>query len=110
MGVAIRHTTLKLMDCDARVKFLFLLSDGRPQDKEYSRDEGDKAYTADDTRLALMEARKGGVTPFCLTVDRQGNEYMDDMMTGINYEILYDIRTLAARLADLYNAALRNVS
>ena len=110
MGAAIRHTTSKLMECDARVKFLFLLSDGRPQDKEYSREEGDKAYAVDDTRLALMEARKGGITPFCLTVDRQGNEYMGDMMAGINYEILYDIRTLPARLAHLYNAALRNVN
>ena len=109
MGAAIRHTASKLVECDARVKFLFLLSDGRPQDKEYSREEGDKAYAVDDTRLALMEARKGGITPFCLTVDRQGNEYMGDMMAGINYEILYDIRTLPARLAHLYNAALRNV-
>ena len=109
MGAAVRHTTSKLMECDARVKFLFLLSDGRPQDKEYSREEGDKAYAVDDTRLALMEARKGGITPFCLTVDRQGNEYMGNMMAGINYEILYDIRTLPARLAHLYNAALRKV-
>ena len=110
MGAAIRHTASKLMECDARVKFLFLLSDGRPQDKEYSREEGDKAYAVDDTRRALMEARKGGITPFCLTVDRQGNEYMGDMMAGINYEILYDIRTLPARLAHLYNAALRNMN
>ena len=36
MGPAIRHTTYKLDKQDARTKLMFLISDGRPQDRGYS--------------------------------------------------------------------------
>ena len=37
MGPAIRHATSKLMTQEARSRFMFLISDGRPQDRGYSR-------------------------------------------------------------------------
>jgi len=38
MGSAIRHCITKLEDEDATTKVLFLISDGRPQDRGYSRE------------------------------------------------------------------------
>ena len=70
MGPAIRHTTSKLAQVDARSRFLFLISDGRPQDRGYSREGVEKEYAVHDTRQALIEARQQGITPFCLTVDK----------------------------------------
>ena len=87
---------------DARTKFLFLISDGRPQDRGYSREGVEKEYAVHDTRTALTEAKQVGVTPFCLTVDKQGHDYLKTMMQDMSYEILWDIRSLPARLPRLY--------
>ncbi len=104
MGPAIRHTTSKLAEVDARSRFLFLISDGRPQDRGYSREGVEKEYAVHDTRQALIEARQLGITPFCLTVDKSGHDYLKTMMEDFSYEVLPDINMLPARLPQLYRA------
>ena len=102
MGPAIRHATSKLISQEARSRFMFLISDGRPQDRGYSREGVEKEYAVHDTRMALMEARREGVTPFCLTVDRDGHDYLKTMMQDFSYEVLSDINLLPLRLPQLY--------
>ena len=102
MGPAIRHTAAKLAEAEARSKFLFLISDGRPQDRGYSREGVEKEYAVHDTRQSLIEARNMGITPFCLTVDKAGHDYMKTMMEDFSYEVLPDISLLPKRLPQLY--------
>ena len=103
MGPAIRHAVAKLDEHEARTKVIFLLSDGRPQDRGYSREGVEKEYAVHDTRMALLEARRLGITPFCLTVDRAGHDYLKTMMGGdMGYEVVSDIHTLPERLPQLY--------
>ena len=102
MGPAIRHTTSKLANQDAKTKLLFLISDGRPQDRGYSREGVEKEYAVHDTKMALDEARRNDITTFCLTVDRNGHDYLKTMCQDIGYEVLYDIRALPERLLFLY--------
>ena len=102
MGPAIRHTTAKLAEVEARSRFLFLISDGRPQDRGYSREGVEKEYAVHDTHKALLEAQQVGITPFCLTVDKAGHDYMKAMMDDFSYEVLPDISLLPARLPQLY--------
>jgi nitric oxide reductase NorD protein len=102
MGPAIRHTTAKLEAHDAKVRILFLVSDGRPQDHGYGRDRTEREYAINDTHQALMEAKRKGIVPFCLTVDREGHEYLGQMCEDIGYEILGDIESLPSRLPTLY--------
>ena len=102
MGPSIRHATQKLVNQDSRSRFLFLISDGRPQDRGYSREGVEKEYAVHDTRMALMEARREGIVPFCLTVDKQGHDYLKVMMDDFNYEVLPDINMLPQRLLMLY--------
>ena len=102
MGPAIRHATTKLEGLDARTKLLFLISDGRPQDRGYSREGVEKEYAVHDTKMALTEARRKGVTPFCLTVDKSGHDYLKMMCQDMGYEVLADITTLPSRLPLLY--------
>ena len=102
MGPAIRHTTAKLETHDAKVKILFLVSDGRPQDHGYGRDRTEKEYAIHDTKQALVEARRKGITPFCLTVDKEGHDYLGKMCEDMGYEVLGDIETLPSRLPTLY--------
>jgi nitric oxide reductase NorD protein len=102
MGPAIRHVTSKLTQVDAKSRVLFMISDGRPQDRGYSREGVEKEYAVHDTRVAFDEARKEGVTPFCLTVDKNGHDYLKTMMQGMSYEVLSDIAMLPTRLPQLY--------
>jgi nitric oxide reductase activation protein len=102
MGPAIRHTASKLRLQQTRARFLFLISDGRPQDRGYSQESSEKSYAVEDTRVALVEARREGITPFCLTVDKEGNDYLRAMMDDFNYEVLADITLLPRRLPQLY--------
>ncbi len=102
MGPAIRHAIAKLDAHDARVKILFLVSDGRPQDHGYGRDRTEKEYAIHDTHKALIEAKRKGIVPFCLTVDKEGHEYLGQMCEDVDYEILGDIEALPSRLPTLY--------
>lgn len=102
MGPAIRHATYKLNMTDAKVKILFLLSDGRPQDHGYGRDRTEKEYAIHDTKQALNEAKRDGITPFALTVDRAGHDYLKTMCEDMGYEVVADIEALPSRLPTLY--------
>jgi hypothetical protein len=102
MGPAIRHAIAKLDAHEAKVKILFLVSDGRPQDHGYGRDRTEKEYAIHDTHKALVEAKRKGIVPFCLTVDKEGHEYLGQMCEDVDYEILGDIEALPSRLPTLY--------
>ena len=102
MGPAIRHTTAKLEKVDARTKILFLVSDGRPQDRGYSREGVEKEYAVHDTRMALEEARRKDINAFCLTVDKNGHDYLKTMCADMGYEVLDNIYDLPERLLFLY--------
>ena len=102
MGPAIRHATFKLEKQDARTKLLFLISDGRPQDRGYSREGVEKEYAIHDTKMALDEAKAKDINAFCLTVDKNGHDYLKTMAQGIGYEVLDDVYALPERLLLLY--------
>ncbi|MEX2245454.1 MAG: VWA domain-containing protein [Dehalococcoidia bacterium] len=102
MGPAIRHATAKLDAYDAKVKILILVSDGRPQDHGYGRDRTEKEYAIHDTKQALLEARRKGITPFALTVDKEGHDYLGQMCEDMGYEVVAEVEQLPQRLPALY--------
>ncbi|MSQ14833.1 MAG: hypothetical protein EXR50_03095 [Dehalococcoidia bacterium] len=102
MGPAIRHTIAKLNSTDARIKVLILVSDGRPQDHNYGRDRTEKDYAIRDTHMALTEARRRRIVPFCLTVDQEGHDYLASMCDDMGYEVVHQIESLPSRLPTLY--------
>jgi len=102
MGPALRHATSKLDEQDSKTKILFLISDGRPQDHGYGMDSMEKDYAIHDTKMALLEAKRRDITPFCLTVDRAGQDYLKKMCHDIGYEVVWNIESLPRRLPTLY--------
>ena len=102
MGPAIRHAISKLEKVQSRTKLLFLISDGRPQDRGYSREGVEKEYAVHDTKMALTEAKSKDITAFCLTVDKNGHDYLKTMTQDMGYEVLDDVKDLPERLLDLY--------
>jgi nitric oxide reductase activation protein len=102
MGPAIRHATWKLDQQDSKVKILFLVSDGRPQDHGYGRDRTEKEYAIHDTHMALIESKRKGMVPFCMTVDRYGHDYLKQMCGDLGYAVVPDIESLPSRITTLY--------
>ena len=108
MGAAIRHAATKLENQTAKTKIMFLISDGRPQDRGYSREGVEKEYAVHDTHMALVEARRKEIIPFCLTVDKAGHDYLKSMCGDMGYEVLADIWSLPERLPMLYRQLTAN--
>jgi len=102
MGPAVRHATWKLKEQESKSKFLFLISDGRPEDHAYGKDGLEREYAVNDTRMALLEAKQSGIMPFCLTVDRQGQDYLRTIQGEMRYEVVADIESLPKCLPTLY--------
>jgi hypothetical protein len=99
LGAAIRHATTRLSRQDARTKLMIVLSDGRPYDHDY----GDSRYAREDTRMALRQARIEGITPFCITIDRESEDQLRDMYGDIGYTIIDDVLSLPERLPGIYS-------
>jgi nitric oxide reductase NorD protein len=99
MGFAIRHLTELLKGVEARTKVLVTLSDGRPDDYF---DVYRGAYGVEDTRMALLEARRAGVHPFCITIDKEARDYLPHMYGAARYIILDDVRELPFKVSDIY--------
>jgi len=99
-GAAIRHATRKLAATPARVRLLFLLSDGRPLD--CGCDHYFDRYAQEDTRVALREARVAGIHPFCITVDPTGPQYLARMYGEVAYTVIDKVDALPSRLVAIY--------
>jgi hypothetical protein len=98
LGAAIRHAAAKLAKQEARTRLLIVLSDGRPYDHDY----GDARYAREDTREALRQAKNAGITPFCITIDRESEAELRDLYGEIGYTIIDDVLTLPERLPGIY--------
>ncbi len=102
MGAAIRHAVRKLERVEAQTRLLFLISDGRPYDRDYGRDANDQEYAVNDTRQALREAVRRKIRPFCLTIDKEGADYMRAMCEDLPYEVVARVEELPIRLITAY--------
>ena len=98
LGAAVRHASHKLLRQDARTKLLIILTDGRPYDHDY----GDARYAREDVREALTEAKVAGITPFCITIDRESEAELKDLYGDVGYTIIDDVLSLPERMPSIY--------
>ena len=98
MGAAIRHAAAKLVKQESRTKLMIILTDGRPYDHDY----GDAKYAREDVREALTEAKLHGITPFCITIDRESESELKDLYGDVGYTIIDDVLSLPERMPNIY--------
>jgi nitric oxide reductase NorD protein len=98
MGVTIRHLTRLLNAVEARTKLLVTLSDGKPDDYDTYRG----AYGIEDTRQALIEAKRIGIHAFCITIDIEARDYLPHMYGAVNYAVIDEVRKLPLKVSDIY--------
>ena len=78
-----------------------------PQDFDYGEDRRSNVYGLRDTMMALREAQRAGIAPFCITVDRAGNDYLREMIDEKRYLVIEDISELPRQLPKIYSEATR---
>jgi len=98
LGAAIRHAAHKLLRQESRTKLLIILTDGRPYDHDY----GDARYAREDVREALTETKSSGITPFCITIDRESEAELRDLYGDVGYTIIDDVLSLPERMPNIY--------
>ena len=98
MGVTIRHLSSLLNEVDARTKLLITLSDGKPDDYDTYRGN----YGIEDTRKALIEAKRDGIHSFCITIDTEAKDYLPHMYGAVNFTVIDAVRKLPLKVSDIY--------
>lgn len=98
MGAALRHGSNMLGAQPAGRRLLLLLTDGKPNDL----DQYEGRYGIEDTRQAVLEARRQGLQPFCVTIDAKGNEYLPHLFGNKGYVVIRRPSELPKRLPMLY--------
>ena len=102
IGAALRHTRQLLSMRPERNRLIVLLSDGKPNDLDYY--EG--RYGIEDTRHAILEARKAGLTVFGITVDRKAQDYFPYLFGRGGYAIVNRPDRLSHVLPIIYQQLL----
>jgi nitric oxide reductase NorD protein len=95
-GAAMRHASALLMAQPAEHRLLLLLSDGKPNDI----DDYEGRYGVEDLRQAVLEAKLQGISPFCLTIDRQAAGYLSAVFGPNHYALLPRPELLPSVLLD----------
>ena len=98
LGAAIRESAKILDKQQSSTKLLLIISDGKPNDE----DRYDGRYGIEDTKKAIEEVRKKGITPFCITVDLDAKEYLGYLFGRNGFAVVRDGQKLPKVIPDVY--------
>lgn len=98
MGAAIRHSAAILSKQKSARRLLLILTDGKPNDL----DKYEGRYGIEDTRVAIHEARRLGLTPFCVTIDEKAGDYLPHLFGANGYAVVRNAEMLPQVLPRLY--------
>jgi nitric oxide reductase NorD protein len=76
-----------------------ILTDGKPNDLDHY--EG--RFGVEDTRQAILEAKKKGLIPFCITIDHKAEQYMPYIFGTNGYSVILNPGQLPTKLPLLYH-------
>jgi nitric oxide reductase NorD protein len=98
MGAAIRYATRLLAEQQTSRRLLLILTDGKPNDL----DQYEGRYGIEDTRMAVLDAKRSGLTPFCVTIDRQAGDYLPHLFGPGGFVVVRKASELPRELPLLY--------
>ncbi len=104
MGPAIRHLTREMEDLPNRNRLLLVLTDGKPNDTDYY--EG--RYGIEDTRKAILEARRKELSVFGVTVDSQAQQYFPYLFGRGHHAIVNHPSHLSSALPAIYRQIINS--
>jgi len=103
MGAAIRHAGHYLKMQKTSKKLLLVITDGEPADV----DVRDPQYLRYDTKKAVEEMARSGVTTFCMSLDPRADQYVSRIFGAKNYMVVDHVERLPEKLPLLYAGLTR---
>ncbi|MGE5026914.1 MAG: nitric oxide reductase activation protein NorD [Betaproteobacteria bacterium] len=103
MGAAIRHAGHYLKLQKSAKKLLLVITDGEPADV----DVRDPQYLRYDTKKAVEEMARVGVTTFCMSLDPRADQYVSRIFGARNYMVVDHVERLPEKLPALYAGLTR---
>lgn len=103
MGAAIRHAGHHLKLQRSAKKLLIVITDGEPADI----DVRDPQYLRYDTKKAVEEVAKFGVTTYCMSLDPRADNYVSRIFGQKNYMVVDHVQRLPEKLPLLYAGLTR---
>lgn len=99
MGAAIRQATKVMVENKSSQKLMLILTDGKPNDIDHY--EG--RFGIEDTHQAILEAKKLGIKPFCITIDQEAESYLPYLFGSGAYTVILKPSQLPTKLPQLYH-------
>ncbi|MDA8255759.1 MAG: nitric oxide reductase activation protein NorD [Betaproteobacteria bacterium] len=103
MGAAIRHAGHHLKLQRSAKKLLIVITDGEPADI----DVRDPQYLRYDTKKAVEEVARHGVTTYCMSLDPRADNYVSRIFGQKNYMVVDHVQRLPEKLPMLYAGLTR---
>jgi nitric oxide reductase NorD protein len=100
IGAAIRHATYYLNQQKSTKKLLMIITDGKP----YDLDQPDPRYLCFDGKHAVINASRNGINSYCLSLDPNADEYINQIFGARNYMVVDHIRSLPEKMLRIYGA------
>ncbi len=103
MGAALRHAGAQLKLQPKRKKVLFIVTDGEPADN----DVRDPQYLRHDTKRAVEELARDGITAYALSLDPHADQYVARIFGTRNFTVIDHVERLPEKLPMLYMGLTR---
>jgi nitric oxide reductase NorD protein len=103
MGAAIRHAGHHLQLQRSAKKLLIVITDGEPADI----DVRDPQYLRFDTKKAVEEVARNGVTTYCMSLDPRADNYVSRIFGQKNFMVVDHVERLPEKLPLLYAGLTR---
>jgi hypothetical protein len=103
MGAALRHAGEQLKLQPKSKKVLFIITDGEPADN----DVRDPQYLRFDTKRAVEELQRDGITTYALSLDPHADQYVSRIFGAKNFTVLDQVERLPEKLPMLYMGLTR---
>ncbi len=103
MGAAIRHSTSALRLQKSAKKLMLMITDGEPADV----DVRDPQYLRHDTKKAVEEATRNGISTFCMSLDPRADQYVSRIFGAQNFMVVDKVERLPEKLPMLYASLTR---
>ena len=103
MGAALRHAGAQLKLQPKSKKVLFVITDGEPADN----DVRDPQYLRFDTKRAVEELAREGITVYALSLDPHADQYVARIFGASHFTVLDKVERLPEKLPMLYMGLTR---
>ena len=98
LGAAIRHMSALLAKEARKRRLLLVITDGKPNDLDHY--EG--RHGIEDSRMAILEARRAGHSVFGITVDRDGKSWFPRLFGQGAFSLIPNPEKLTQALPQIY--------